>query len=385
MATSPAAINECSDWYDLSLNELDDYAGHRPEISASLATVAERRSLADLEARALRCARLAEIAGLEGDAFFHACARLIRTFFAPSLLEIQMETPLDFGMDVASGWAWLEPAQKGSPPTEIVARHRLAIFRRGRTIVVENCETAAEFTRGKLLAERGFENAILLPLIHADSRIGFVKLFYAAPLVVLPCDLEATEIFRQEFSAILDHYRMYARSQRLATVDGLTQLYNHRFLREQLRMEFQRARRYEKNLCFIMIDIDDFKCYNDTFGHLAGDRVLAEVAQTIRSSVRDIDFVARYGGEEFALILPEISAENGMVVAEKIRKAVEARRLVTEDGEAMGAITVSCGVTDNAGAQAAEEIIERADRALYWVKRHGRNLVKLAIAEAKDA
>ncbi len=131
------------------------------------------------------------------------------------------------------------------------------------------------------------------------------------------------ELFRRELAAILDRSRTHLRMQRMATVDGLTNLFNHRFFRDQLRTEFQRALRYQKMMAVIMIDIDDFKGYNDTYGHLAGDRVLAETARAIRGAVRDIDFVARYGGEEFALILPEVEAASGLIVAEKIRKAVE--------------------------------------------------------------
>ena len=97
--------------------------------------------------------------------------------------------------------------------------------------------------------------------------------------------------------------------------------------------------------------------------------------------MRDIDFVARYGGEEFALILPEIKAEDGLIVAEKIRKAVSSEIVVGDTGEKLRPITISCGVTDNKRAHRPEEMVEQADKALYWVKRHGRNLVRLAEAE----
>jgi len=94
--------------------------------------------------------------------------------------------------------------------------------------------------------------------------------------------------------------------------------------------------------------------------------------------VRDIDSVSRYGGEEFALILPEVDSSGGIVVAEKVRLAVGAKRFKTESGEDMGSITVSCGVTDNVNTTSPNDLIRRADRALYWVKTHGRNLVRLA-------
>jgi diguanylate cyclase (GGDEF)-like protein len=109
--------------------------------------------------------------------------------------------------------------------------------------------------------------------------------------------------------------------------------------------------------------------------------VLAWVAAQIRRNVRDIDVVARYGGEEFALILPEVRAEQGLAIAEKIRKAISTTDITTEDGEHLAPITISCGVTDSQGCKGPEEMIDRADRALYWVKRNGRNLVRLAAVE----
>ncbi len=186
------------------------------------------------------------------------------------------------------------------------------------------------------------------------------------------------ELVQREVALLMDRTRTHLRMQRLATIDGLTNLFNHRFFRIQLRTEFQRALRYQKKMSLVMIDIDDFKNYNDRYGHLAGDRVLIEVAKTIRATVRDIDSVSRYGGEEFALILPEVDSTGGMVVAEKVRLAIGAQRFRTESGEDMGSITVSCGVTDNVNTTSPNDLIRRADRALYWVKTHGRNLVRLA-------
>ena len=193
-----------------------------------------------------------------------------------------------------------------------------------------------------------------------------------------PAEIKLLELLQRETTLFMDRTRNHLRMQRMATIDGLTNLFNHRFFRIQLRTEFQRALRYQKKMSLVMIDIDDFKGYNDRYGHLSGDRVLTEVAKTIRSTVRDIDFVARYGGEEFALILPEVDSNGGMVVAEKIRVAVEAQHFHAESGEDLGSITISCGVTDNVDTTGPNDLIRRADRALYWVKTHGRNLVRLA-------
>ena len=134
-------------------------------------------------------------------------------------------------------------------------------------------------------------------------------------------------------------------------------------------------------MTLLMIDVDGFKNYNDTYGHQAGNKVLSWVASQIRRTVRDIDVVARYGGEEFALILPEIRAEQGLIVAEKIRKVISATEITSESGEKHAPITISCGVTDSTGCKSPEDMIDRADQALYWVKRNGRNLVRMATLE----
>jgi len=205
-----------------------------------------------------------------------------------------------------------------------------------------------------------------------------MTLFYTRALSPFPDELRSLELLQSEMAHLMDRTRNHLRMQRMATIDELTSLFNHRFFRVQLRTEFRRALRYQKKMALVMIDIDDFKSYNDRYGHLAGDRVLSELGRTIRSTVRDIDFVARYGGEEFALILPEVDSSGGMVVADKVRAAVSSKRFRTESGEDLGAITISCGVTDNINTATPNDLIRRADRALYWAKTHGRNLVRLA-------
>ncbi len=345
----------------------------------------EMRTNEELERRVLRATRLSTYLELEGESLFRSLSDLVYDLFSPVYLEIQPEVPSDFWPERETGWVWRDPRSVARVLSAIVVpRHRLAIYRRDRAAIIEDVATSAEILNGLHLIEANLQYGLLLPLATESTRIGFLKMFYHAPLHVSAAESEAVEMFRREFSILMDMTRRHLRSQWLATIDGLTQLFNHRFFVDQLRTEVQRARRYKKSLTLIMIDIDDFKAYNDTYGHLAGDRVLAEIAATIRSSVRDIDFVARYGGEEFCLILPEVSAEGGMVVAEKIRKAVAGRAFVTEDGDSMGEITVSCGVTDNSETQSAEEMIMRADRALYWVKRHGRNLVRLSTVELDE-
>jgi two-component system, cell cycle response regulator len=161
---------------------------------------------------------------------------------------------------------------------------------------------------------------------------------------------------------------------RLTTVDGLTQVYNKRYFLETLEREMGRAQRYGRDLSLIMFDIDHFKQVNDTFGHLAGDYVLKQLASVIRARIRREDVLARYGGEEFAIVLPEIDRHNALIFAEKVRKLIERARFKFEDTDIP--VTVSVGVA-SLGREVTEplEFIKAADDRLYEAKSAGRNRV----------
>lgn len=160
-------------------------------------------------------------------------------------------------------------------------------------------------------------------------------------------------------------------ARRLANTDGLTGLYNHRYLQDRLAQEIDRAERYKRPLSVIMADLDHFKLFNDAHGHPEGDVALIKVAQTLRRLVRAADIVARYGGEEFTFILPETSLEDAQVLAERARQCVEALDL-TANGEK---VTLSLGVAPHVVGSSKEVLIRSADAALYQAKHRGRNQV----------
>ncbi len=168
------------------------------------------------------------------------------------------------------------------------------------------------------------------------------------------------------------------RARRLADTDGLTGLYNHRYLQQRLAQEVERAERYGRSLSLAMADIDDFKTYNDAFGHPRGDEVLIEVSRILQRVGRGTDVVARYGGDEFTLILPETAVTEAGVLAERARHCVEA--LDTGDGVAGSPpLTLSLGVASCAAASnTRESLIGAADAALYRAKQLGRNRVCIA-------
>ncbi|RMD99471.1 MAG: diguanylate cyclase [Calditrichaeota bacterium] len=166
------------------------------------------------------------------------------------------------------------------------------------------------------------------------------------------------------------------RLRQLAITDGLTGLYNHRYFKEFLMRELDRARRHRLNVSIVMIDIDHFKHYNDTHGHQAGDELLAQIARLFKDNIRKIDLAARYGGEEFVLILLETNKQSASVVAEKIRHLVEAFPFAHEQTQPMGRITVSMGVASfPQDASDFDNLVRTADRRLYLAKQRGRNQV----------
>lgn len=162
----------------------------------------------------------------------------------------------------------------------------------------------------------------------------------------------------------------------LATTDGLTELYNHRYFQEQIRMQVEQSKRYNNSFSLIIIDIDFFKKFNDTFGHQSGDAVLRQVAQTLRKNVRATDIVCRYGGEEMSIILPNTSKDEAFSTAQKICERVASKKFkLTGDKETH--VTISLGVaTFPYDGDSASAIIEAADKRLYTAKNSGRNQVK---------
>jgi diguanylate cyclase (GGDEF)-like protein len=172
--------------------------------------------------------------------------------------------------------------------------------------------------------------------------------------------------------------------KRTLLTDEKTRLFNYRYFCERAAEEFKRAKRYENDLSCIMLDLDHFKRLNDTYGHLKGDKVLRELGRVLRESGRETDFVARYGGEEFAILCPHTDAAQGLVVAERIRRAVEQHAFSLE-GDSVR-ITVSAGLATLAhgrGMRGESDLIEAADAALLEAKRLGRNRVIASRAPAR--
>ncbi len=195
----------------------------------------------------------------------------------------------------------------------------------------------------------------------------------------IPIVLPVIAIMAAFALSFLAKYLMKARDfeyqYKLATIDGLTELYNHRYFQDTLRKQIDIARRYNQAFSLIIVDIDFFKKFNDTYGHQAGDAVLRQVAQTLKKNSRTTDYVCRYGGEEMSIILPNTDAEEALNNANRICKAVAEKPFHLTPVDTAN-VTISLGVAtfpDN--AQTPQDLIEWADKGLYYAKEHGRNQV----------
>ena len=171
-----------------------------------------------------------------------------------------------------------------------------------------------------------------------------------------------------------ERVRMLGKLQKLAITDGLTKLYNSRHFYNQLEVEIGRFSRYNHPLSLLLLDLDNFKVYNDSYGHLEGDKVLVRISQIIKSCLRKIDSAYRYGGEEFTVILPETNGQKANNVAQRIRTAVELESFYPEPGKAVS-ITVSVGVTEYFKNEKLSTFIQKADQAMYNAKADGGNRI----------
>jgi diguanylate cyclase (GGDEF)-like protein len=267
----------------------------------------------------------------------------------------------------------------------------------------------------------GEKSCLLVPLVFKDEVMGCLELVEKRSIRRFSDEERELATTLAALAAVaIQNARLYGDVQHLAITDGLTGLYNHRYFYDRLAQDVARARRYELPLSLLMIDIDDFKSFNDRFGHRAGDALLRELAEVLESQTRQqVDLVARYGGEEFVIILPStgmagaaqagerlrgvvtgsgldasrapvlagagrddpavVSADGGAAhaVGERIRTSVEGETFGTD--QAPPVITVSIGVASlPEHATTVDALVDQADAALYRAKRLGKNRVEVS-------
>src|SRR6202522_1000765 len=247
----------------------------------------------------------------------------------------------------------------------------------GKTLIENDVKAGADTG---LYVETG--SSMCIPLVSFGQTLGVLVLDTPRTGAFNATDTQPLESVADICATAIQNAHYVERVKQLAYLDGLTGIFNRRFFELRINEEIERARRYGSGMAVIMADIDQFKRLNDEFGHLLGDEVLRQVSSLFHQQVRKMDVVCRYGGEEFAILLAQVSAEEALAVAGKLRKTVAGWQFpgVTRT------ITISAGTAvfpEHGGTR--DELVRSADTALYCAKQAGRNQVCLATLASRQA
>src|SRR4051794_6039181 len=287
------------------------------------------------------------------------------------VLEIVVQTLVD-GAGAACGRATMRD-KPDAPMEEITRSGDPGAYERAlhaAELAVMDAGTLAEIQIGgasalaaPLAATEGGDRVLAIVSVARGDR-GF-----------LPQERELFSQLTRQAAVSVENVDLHETVQRQAVTDELTGLFNHRRFQEVMSAEVERARRYDQEMGLIMLDIDNFKRVNDTYGHVQGDMVLREVARVLRQSARDVDEPARYGGEEMAVALPQTDLEGAYRFAERVRQRIEALELPLMDGDGPLRVTASFGAASLAKAAEPDKegLVAAADAALYRAKRAGKN------------
>ncbi len=222
----------------------------------------------------------------------------------------------------------------------------------------------------------GISSLIAIPLIADRTTIGILYVDDFVARDFSQRDEAILTLLGTQAAIAIEKMQLFEKTKKLAITDGLTGLYNHRYFVKYLGNEVRRAKRYTHELSVLIIDIDHFKSYNDTNGHLQGNEAIKKVTRVMKDVTRTMDVLSRYGGEEFAIILPEANKHQALQTAIRICKSVEETKVLGEEKQPLKKLTISIGVaTYPEDATRASALVESADQALYEAKHKGRNRV----------
>ncbi|PYS91847.1 MAG: hypothetical protein DMF64_10940 [Acidobacteria bacterium] len=254
------------------------------------------------------------------------------------------------------------------------------VWREGRPLVVRDLTTTGHHPAP---AERKYKSNsfICYPIQLGGRKVGVLNMTdKTGDGIYDELDLSLLDLLVPQMALALDRAEWHQKAtqfQLLSITDALTGLVNRRYLEERLSEELERSKRHRFAMSFLMIDIDNFKDYNDRHGHPAGDLALEMTAQCLKSALRSADVAARYGGEEFSVLLPQTSISEAHVIAERIRRRVERTQYPHGKSQPLGAVTISIGISSFAPKlDTPAQIIAAADHALYVAKSHGKNRVE---------
>ena len=238
-----------------------------------------------------------------------------------------------------------------------------------KALVEPDLAQKRRFWTGEEYVKRGIRSIVYLPLLVKGEAIGSLIVASRQPSAYSPGQVRLLERLALQIAMQAENARLYGRAEQRARVDELTGLFNRRHFDERLKEEIDRHSRYSGMLSLVLLDLDNFKDYNDKLGHLAGDKLLGQVGRLIKRSFRSADLAFRYGGDEFAILLPQSSADDAFIVAERVRG-----RIAIEMGGQQVPITASLGLASwPSDGITPDGIVNAADKALYYAKRTGGN------------
>lgn len=246
----------------------------------------------------------------------------------------------------------------------------------GEPFVVENV-AETNVTMNHLALQEGIRSLIAVPLIFQKNLVGILYVDDFQPRTLDKNRLQLMSVLASFATMSIDNARLHQRTQELASTDGLTGLFNHRQFQKDFFEELRRAERYHGPLSVILLDVDDFKKFNDIYGHPSGDVLLRKLADLFRDLLRECDLIYRYGGEEFVALLPETGLDEALLVADRIRSVAEKESPgFLEDISKASGVTVSIGVASfPADGTTVEILLKRVDDLLYKAKGAGKNKV----------
>jgi len=249
----------------------------------------------------------------------------------------------------------------------------------GSGLIVQSAVAGDRAHAGWLKDPTSIASQAAVPLRSGERVTAVLVVAWTEPHELDVAQIDRLHVIASQASLALHNALLHEELERLSVTDRLTELYNHGYFQQRLEEELERASRFGRTLSLIMLDIDDFKQFNDRWGHPRGDSVLRAVSAVIQQDLREIDVAARYGGEEFVVVLPETDQAGALAVAERIRRSMAEHEFDTGEGVPVAHQTVSLGVaTYPTHGVTAPRLVEAVDAAMYEAKRRGKNQVAVA-------
>jgi len=249
------------------------------------------------------------------------------------------------------------------------------LLRRDEILFVEDTQNI-EFFKNPLAVREGIRSLICIPLVTKGVIQGVLYLDDFSPRKFDQGRMSLLSVFASFAAMSIENAKLHMETSQMAITDALTGLYNRRYFDKVLPQELERARRYNLSFSILLIDADNFKKVNDTYGHLMGDRILATIGEAITHALRTVDFAFRYGGEEFIVILPETTIKSARRAAERIRQKVISESRKVLQNEVSSPVTVSTGIACYPrDATDAKALVALADNLLYQAKGAGKNRI----------